>query len=194
MQETAYSEPNNYKDIIMGTPVFSGVPFISYLCIRNAAVKRNRACFPDVISSSVPVCAPLPGPYGWRGGYCPGKLHGPLAAGDAGKPCQGVVVCGRPEPVHRCAEALRPDGNPSLRRGRPRLRSEREARLWAAVDALPEMRRRCLLMAKRDGLSYKEIAQDLGLSENTVRNHISRALETLREEGPQILNAVFLFF
>ena len=73
-------------------------------------------------------------------------------------------------------------------------RSEREARLWAAVDALPEMRRRCLLMAKRDGLSYKEIAQDLGLSENTVRNHISRALETLREEGPQILNAVFLFF
>lgn len=73
-------------------------------------------------------------------------------------------------------------------------RSEREARLWAAVDALPEMRRRCLLMAKRDGLSYKEIAQELGLSENTVRNHISRALETLREEGPQILNAVFLFF
>ena len=62
------------------------------------------------------------------------------------------------------------------------------------MDALPEMRRRCLLMAKRDGLSYKEIADELGLSEHTVRNHISRALESLREGSPQILSFIFLFF
>ena len=73
-------------------------------------------------------------------------------------------------------------------------RSALEARLWTAVDALPEMRRRCLLMAKRDGLSYKEIADELGLSEHTVRNHISRALESLREGSPQILSFIFLFF
>ena len=73
-------------------------------------------------------------------------------------------------------------------------RSSLEARLWTAVDSLPEMRRKCLLLAKRDGLSYKEIADELNLSEHTVRNHISRALETLREGGPEILDFIFSFF
>lgn len=73
-------------------------------------------------------------------------------------------------------------------------RSAVEARLWEAVEALPEMRRKCLLMAKRDGLSYKEIAQELGLSEHTVRNHISRALESLREKRGNILQFIFSFF
>ena len=62
-------------------------------------------------------------------------------------------------------------------------RSASEARLWTAVDALPEI-----------GLSYKEIADELNLSEHTVRNHISRALETLREGGPQMLDFIFSFF
>ena len=73
-------------------------------------------------------------------------------------------------------------------------RSSLEARLWTAVDSLPEMRRKCLLLAKRDGLSYKEIAEELNLSEHTVRNHISRALETLRDGGPEILDFIFSFF
>ena len=73
-------------------------------------------------------------------------------------------------------------------------RSTLEARLWTAVDSLPEMRRKCLLLAKRDGLSYKEIAEELNLSEHTVRNHISRALETLRDGGPEILDFIFSFF
>ena len=61
-------------------------------------------------------------------------------------------------------------------------------------SALPEMRRKCLLLAKRDGLSYKEIADELNISEHTVRNHISRALETLREGGQQMINFIFSFF
>ena len=73
-------------------------------------------------------------------------------------------------------------------------RSALEARLWTAVAALPEMRRKCLLLAKRDGLSYKEIAEELNISEHTVRNHISRALETLREGAPKILDFIFSFF
>ena len=56
------------------------------------------------------------------------------------------------------------------------------------------MRRECLLLAKRDGLSYKEIADELNLSEHTVRNHISRALETLRKGKPQILDFIFSIF
>lgn len=73
-------------------------------------------------------------------------------------------------------------------------RSAVEARLWAAVEALPEKRRQCLIMAKRDGMSYREIADELGLSENTVRNHIARALETLRQDRRQISGLFFFFF
>lgn len=59
-------------------------------------------------------------------------------------------------------------------------RSFDEARLWTAVESLPEGRRRMLLMHRRDGLKYSEIAERLGVSERTVRNQISRALKTLR--------------
>ncbi len=49
-------------------------------------------------------------------------------------------------------------------------RSHIEARLWTAIDSLPEKCRRVFLMSKRDGLRYEEIAKELGLSVNTVRN------------------------
>jgi RNA polymerase sigma-70 factor (ECF subfamily) len=66
-------------------------------------------------------------------------------------------------------------------------RSEREALLWTAVDSLPPKRREMLLLSKRDGLKYSEIALRMGISENTVRNQISRALETLRKKAKMIL-------
>lgn len=74
------------------------------------------------------------------------------------------------------------------------LRSEREARLWAAVNRLPARRRTILLMAKRDGMSYAAIAASLGLSENTVRNQVSRALEALRTSPDAPLSRILLFF
>jgi len=60
-------------------------------------------------------------------------------------------------------------------------RSAEEARLWKAIDTLPPGRRKMLLMHRREGLKYTEIAVRLGVSEGTVRNQISRALKTLRE-------------
>ena len=36
-------------------------------------------------------------------------------------------------------------------------------------------------MNKRDGLKYEEIAEELNLSVNTVRNQISKALKVLKE-------------
>ena len=60
-------------------------------------------------------------------------------------------------------------------------RSEMEARLWSAIDSLPERRRQVLLMSKRDGMKYEDIAYMLGISVNTVRNQISKALQSLRE-------------
>ena len=44
-------------------------------------------------------------------------------------------------------------------------RSEREAKLWSAIDKLPERCRLIFLMSKRDGLKYKDIAESLGISE-----------------------------
>lgn len=39
------------------------------------------------------------------------------------------------------------------------LRAEMEARIWKMIDELPERRREIFLMARRDGMSYKEIAE-----------------------------------
>lgn len=55
------------------------------------------------------------------------------------------------------------------------------ARLWTAIDGLPEKRRKILLMNKRDGMTYSEIAEQLGISEHTVHAQVTRALRTLRE-------------
>ena len=60
-------------------------------------------------------------------------------------------------------------------------RSQTEARLWTAIDSLPEKCREVFIMSKRDGLKYEEIADELGLSVNTVRNQISKALKLIKE-------------
>lgn len=69
-------------------------------------------------------------------------------------------------------------------------RSQIEARLWTAIDSLPEKCREVFLMSKRDGLKYEEIASELGISENTVRNQISKALKVLKDGAIKI----FMFF
>ena len=60
-------------------------------------------------------------------------------------------------------------------------RSQTEAKLWTAIDSLPEKCRKVFIMSKRDGLKYEEIAEELNLSVNTVRNQISKALKVLKE-------------
>lgn len=59
--------------------------------------------------------------------------------------------------------------------------SERDAKIWKAIDKLPEKCREIFLMSKRDGLSNEEIASELGISISTVKNQISKALGRLRE-------------
>lgn len=60
-------------------------------------------------------------------------------------------------------------------------RSVIEARMWTAIDVLPERCREIFLLNKRDGMKYKEIAEKLQISVNTVDNHISKALRLIRE-------------
>ena len=69
-------------------------------------------------------------------------------------------------------------------------RSQTEARIWTAIDNLPEKWREVVIMSKRDGLKYEEIAEELGLSVNTVRNQISKALKILKEG----IHKVYMFF
>lgn len=56
-----------------------------------------------------------------------------------------------------------------------------EARMWTAIDALPERCREVFLLHKRDGMKYKDIAERFHISVNTVDNHISKALRLVRE-------------
>ena len=67
-------------------------------------------------------------------------------------------------------------------------RSQREAELWTLIDALPPRCREVLLMAKRDGMTYAEIAEALGISVKTVEKHMSKALRLLRGHADAILS------
>lgn len=60
-------------------------------------------------------------------------------------------------------------------------RAQTEARMWTALDSLPPKCREVFILSKRDGLKYEEIAEELGLSVNTVRNQISKALKMIKE-------------
>lgn len=70
-------------------------------------------------------------------------------------------------------------------------RSEREARLWTAIDSLPQRCREVFLMAKRDNMTYREIALQLGISEKTVEHQISKALRTLRGKASEFYYILF---
>lgn len=70
-------------------------------------------------------------------------------------------------------------------------RSQQEARMWTAIDSLPEKCREVFMLSKRDGLKYEEIAEELGLSINTVRNQISKALSVLKEGVKKIYMWIF---
>lgn len=53
--------------------------------------------------------------------------------------------------------------------------------LRQAVQQLPTQQRAVYEMAREQGLSHEEIAERLQLSKNTVRNHMARAMESIRK-------------
>ncbi len=58
--------------------------------------------------------------------------------------------------------------------------SERDARIWRAIDELPDRCREVFLLSKRDGLSNEEIAAELDISVKTVKNQMTKAFSRLR--------------
>jgi RNA polymerase sigma-70 factor (ECF subfamily) len=72
---------------------------------------------------------------------------------------------------------LVPDDRPSpeaVAMGRQEL-----GRLAELIDTLPPKRREAFVLRKVRGLSQREVAASMGLSENTVEKHIGKALKVL---------------
>lgn len=61
------------------------------------------------------------------------------------------------------------------------------------LEKLPEKRRRVLEMSVLDSKSYAEIAGELGISLNTVKDHIKKAYSFLREEARKSISYSVLF-
>ena len=68
--------------------------------------------------------------------------------------------------------------------------SVEEALVWDWIDALPTERRNIFLMAKQQGMKYKEIAIQLDISVKTVEGQMGKALKALRDKAIKI----YLFF
>lgn len=59
--------------------------------------------------------------------------------------------------------------------------SERDAKIWKAIDELPPKCRQVFLLSKRDGLSNEKIAEEMGISIKTVKNQMTKAFSRLKE-------------
>jgi RNA polymerase sigma-70 factor (ECF subfamily) len=72
---------------------------------------------------------------------------------------------------------------------------ELTGKIHKIVSQLPLRQKEVYLLHKEEGLSYKDIAVNLHISVNTVENHMSRALKTIRVKlsNCSILTALFLF-
>lgn len=68
---------------------------------------------------------------------------------------------------------------------------ELHSRVERLINELPEQRRIIFLMSRNEELSNKEIASQLNLSVQTVKNQISSALKFIRNS---LKTAIFLFF
>lgn len=63
-----------------------------------------------------------------------------------------------------------------------------EAALEREIGALPERRREAFILRHIHGLSYREIAEIMGISEQTVANQLSRAVVALRRALAPLLD------
>ena len=62
------------------------------------------------------------------------------------------------------------------------------------IAKLPERQKQVFLLHKKEGLTYPEIAGQLGISKNTVENHMAKALKYLREhmDNSMLINLLFV--
>ena len=72
--------------------------------------------------------------------------------------------------------------------------TELQLRLYAAIDKLPDQCKKVFKMSRFEDLKQKEIADKLGISIKTVKNHITLALKQLNKfKDPLLLLLIALF-
>lgn len=74
------------------------------------------------------------------------------------------------------------------------ISEETEAKLQKLINEIPERRREIFRLSRFEGLSYKQIAERLNISENTVDSQIRNALAFLRKEFRKFVVLSFLYF
>jgi RNA polymerase sigma-70 factor, ECF subfamily len=62
------------------------------------------------------------------------------------------------------------------------MASELEAKIYNAMEALPEQCRLVFKLSRFEELKYSEIAEQLNISIKTVENHMGKALKIMREQ------------
>lgn len=72
--------------------------------------------------------------------------------------------------------------------------NELKDRLDLIVNHLPLRQKEVYILHNVEGLKYQEIAKRLNISENTIENHMSRALRTIREKLGNYSFVPLLFF
>lgn len=70
--------------------------------------------------------------------------------------------------------------------------------LCQAINALPPQRRRAFELVRQEGKKYEEAAFVMGISRNTLKQHLSLAVESIRqsflEQGVPISAILLIFF
>lgn len=64
----------------------------------------------------------------------------------------------------------------------PYEQRELQHRIRESIDTLPEKCRQAFMLNHYGSMSYKDIAQEMGISVKTVEKHIGKALQVLRKE------------
>lgn len=62
---------------------------------------------------------------------------------------------------------------------------ELEDCLESSIAKLPEQQKTALRLSRMEGYSHQQIAHEMGISPNTVKNHITQALKNLRKRLTQ---------
>jgi len=73
------------------------------------------------------------------------------------------------------------------------LADDAEEKLQQLIGEIPERRREIFCLSRFEGLSYKQIAERLNISENTVDSQIRNALAFLRKEFRKFVVLAFLY-
>jgi RNA polymerase sigma-70 factor (ECF subfamily) len=72
--------------------------------------------------------------------------------------------------------------------------AEKLRKIYKTIEDLPQKRKEIFKMLKFQGLTYDEISEKLGISPNTVSNHITAAIKEIRERLRGSIRSFFLGF